>query len=143
MWSGQPIDITMNYDVAGIGGTQNQRPNVIADARGPQTTEEWFNRDAFARPANGTFGNLGRNALRGPGVNKWDLAMLKNFRVTERANLQFRGEMFNAFNHPSFATMGRTLTTTATGVNPAAGNFGIITDTRDARVVQFALKLTF
>ena len=57
------------------------------------TTEAWFNREAFARPANGTFGNLGRNALRGPGVNKWDLALFKSFR--------FRGEMFNAFRWPA------------------------------------------
>jgi hypothetical protein len=143
MWSGQPLDVTMSYDVAGIGGTQNQRPDVIADARGPRTPEAWFNREAFARPANGTFGNLGRNALRGPGVNKWDLALFKNFRVREGKNLQFRGELFNAFNHPSFTTVGRTLTTTATGVNPLASNFAVVTDTRDARVVQFALKLTF
>jgi opacity protein-like surface antigen len=143
MWSGQPLDVTMSYDVAGIGGTQNQRPDVIADAKGTRTPEAWFNREAFARPANGTFGNLGRNALRGPGVNKWDLALLKNFRVREGKNLQFRGEMFNAFNHPSFTTVGRTLNTTATGVNPLASNFAVVTDTRDARVVQFALKLTF
>jgi hypothetical protein len=143
MWSGQPMDVTMSYDVAGIGGTQNQRPDVIADARGPRTTEAWFNREAFARPANGTFGNLGRNALRGPGVNKWDLALFKNFRVREGKNLQFRGELFNAFNHPSFTSVGRTLNTTATGVNPLASNFAVVTDTRDARVVQFALKLTF
>ena len=64
-------------------------------------------------------------------------------RVREGKNLQFRGELFNAFNHPSFTTVGRTLNTTATGVNPLASNFGVVTDTRDARVVQFALKLTF
>ncbi|MCX6634424.1 MAG: hypothetical protein NT090_04940 [Acidobacteria bacterium] len=143
MWSGQPPDVTMNLDAAGVEGTQNQRPDVIADAKGPRATEAWFNRDAFARPANGKFGNLGRNALRGPGVHKWDLAMFKNFRVGESRNLQFRGEMFNAFNHPSFSAVGRTLNTNANGVNTLANNFAVVTDTRDARVVQFALKLTF
>ncbi len=143
MWYGVPLDVTMSYDVAGIGGTQNQRPNVSSNARGPRVTEQWFNREAFARPVNGTFGNLGRNALRGPGVHKWDLAWFKNFPVRERKNLQFRAEMFNAFNHPSFTSVGRTLNTTATGINPLAGNFAVVTDTRDARVVQFALKLTF
>jgi len=143
MWSGYPLDAVMNYDVAGIGGTQNQRPNAIADAQGPRTTDQWFNRNAFARPANGTFGNLGRNALRGPGVNKWDIALFKNFKVSEGKNVQFRGEMFNAFNHPSFITVGRTLSTTATAINPLASNFAVVTDTRDARVVQFGLKLTF
>jgi preprotein translocase subunit SecF len=64
-------------------------------------------------------------------------------RVREGKNVQFRGEMFNAFNRPSFTTFGRTLNTTATVVNPPAGNFAVVTDTREARVVQFALKLTF
>jgi hypothetical protein len=143
MWSGLPLDVVMNYDVAGLGGNRQQRPDLVADAKGPRTTSQWFNRDAFARPANGTFGNLGRNALRGPGVNKWDLAMFKNFKLSERKTLQFRGEFFNAFNHPSFSSVGVSLTTTATGINPLGGNFGVVTDTRDARVMQLGLKLTF
>jgi hypothetical protein len=81
-------------------------------------------------------------AERGSGVNKWDFALFKNCQVREGKNVQFRGEMFNAFNHPSFTTVGRTLNTTATGVNPLASNFGVVTDTRDAQAVQFALKLT-
>lgn len=143
MWTGRPLDIVMNHDVAGIGAVQGQRPNAAGDVKGPRTPEMWFNRDAFARPANGTFGNLGRNVVEGPGVNKWDIAMFKYFRLREGMNLQFRGELFNAFNHPSFNTVGRTLPTTATGINPAGQNFAVVTDTRDARVVQFALKLTF
>jgi hypothetical protein len=57
--------------------------------------------------------------------------------------MQFRSEFFNAFNHPSFTTIGTSLTTTSTGVNPNANNFGVVTGTRDARVIQFALKLNF
>ena len=142
--SGKPFDVTMSSDVAGIGGTQNQRPDVVGNSKGPRTIEDWFNRYAFARPATGTFGNMGRNSLRGPGINKWDLAAFKNFTIREgKLRWQFRAEMFNAFNHPSFTTLGTALTTSATGVDPLANNFATITATRDARVVQFALKMNF
>jgi hypothetical protein len=142
-WSGRPFDVALSQDVAGIGATQNQRPDVIADTRGPRTVEEWFNRAAFARPATGTFGNMGRNSLRGPGDNKWDLSLFKNFVLREGVRMQFRSEFFNAFNHPSFTTIGTSLTTTSMGVNPNVNNFGVVTGTRDARVIQFALKLNF
>ena len=143
MWSGRPFDVVMSQDVAGIGATQNQRPDVIADTRGPRTIEEWFNREAFARPASGTFGNMGRNSIIGPGVDKWDLALFKNFQVTERWKLQFRGEFFNALNHPSFNALGTSLNTTAARVNPTVNSFAVITGSRDARVAQVALKLYY
>ncbi len=143
IWSGRPFDVVMSQDVAGIGGTQNQRPDVVGNPNGPRTVEEFFNRAAFARPKSGTFGNMGRNSLRGPGVNKWDMSLFKNFRVTEQVKLQFRSEFFNVFNHPSFSTIGTSLTTTTAGVNPALNNFAVVTGTRDARVLQFALKLSF
>jgi Carboxypeptidase regulatory-like domain/TonB-dependent Receptor Plug Domain len=143
VWTGTPFDVIMSSDVAGIGSVENQRPNVIADTRGPRTAEEWFNRDAFARPKTGTFGNMGRNSLRGPGVNKWDMALFKNFRVAERSQLQFRGEFFNILNHPSFTTVGMSLNTTAAAVNPTLNSFAVVTGTRDARVMQVALKVYF
>jgi hypothetical protein len=143
MWSGMPFDVVLSQDVAGIGAVQNQRPNIISNTKGSRTTGQWFNTAAFGRPADGTFGNMGRNSLRLPGVNKWDLAATKNFMFSESARLQFRAEFFNAFNHPSLSAVGSTLSTTATGVNPASGNFGVVTDSRDARVIQFALKLAF
>jgi len=143
MWTGQPFDVLMSSDVAGIGATENQRPNVIADTKGPRTVEEWFNINAFARPKTGTFGNMGRNSLRGPGLNKWDFALFKNFKLRESLRLQFRGEFFNAFNHPSFTTIGASLNTTTTAVNPTINSFGVVTDTRDSRVMQLALKVNF
>ncbi len=143
MWTGQPFDVTMSADVAQIGAVQNQRPDVIADSKGPKTVEQWFNRSAFARPKTGTFGNMGRNSLRYPGVNKWDLALFKNFLLGEGKSLQFRGEFFNVFNHPSFTTVGLTLNTSGTTVNPLLNSFGVVTGTRDARVAQVALKIYF
>ena len=142
-WTGRPADVVMSSDVAQIGAVQNQRPDVIAGTKGPKTVEEWFNRNAFARPATGTFGNMGRNSLRMPGVNKWDLALFKNFQIAERKRLQFRGEFFNAFNHPNFTTVGLSLNTTASGVNPLLNSFAVVTGTRDARVAQIALKFYF
>jgi len=143
MWSGRPFDVVLSADVAQIGAVQNQRPDVIADTKGPKTVEEWFNRDAFARPKTGTFGNMGRNSLVGPGVNKWDLALFKSFAIGEGRRMQFRGEFFNAFNHPNFTTVGATLNTSSTTVNPLVNSFAVVTGTRDARVAQVALKLYF
>ena len=106
MFSGKPFDVALSQDVARTGVVQGQRPDIVAPTKGPRTAEEWFNRSAFARPASGAFGNMGRNSLRGPGVNKWDLSMFKNFVLGEGRQLQFRSEFFNAWNHPSFSTRG-------------------------------------
>jgi len=62
-----------------------------------------FNINAFSLPAPGTFGNLGRNALRGPGFAQVDFSVFKNTRLTETQSLQFRAEIFNLFNHANFA----------------------------------------
>ena len=143
MWTGTPFDVVMSSDVAGIGAVENQRPDVIADTKGLRTFNQWFNVNAFARPKTGTFGNMGRNSLRGAGVNKMDLALFKSFSLTEGAKLQFRSEAFNAFNHPTFTTIGTSLNTTVMAVNPGLNSFGVVTGTRDSRVIQLALKLTF
>jgi len=118
--TGAPFDVTMSQDVANIGAAQNQRPNLIGSTKGPRTVEQWFNTRAFARPESGTFGNLGRNTLRRPGLNRWDASVMKSFYFGERRRYwQFRAELFNAPNHPSFTTVGTTLTTTTAGVEPA------------------------
>jgi Carboxypeptidase regulatory-like domain len=144
LWTGTPFDVTMTQDVAGVGPNQNQRPDVIADTNGPGTADQYFNINAFARPKTGTFGNMGRNSMRRQGVNKWDLALYKNFALREGLKLQFRAEAFNAFNHPVFKEFGAEINTTAAGVNPKGDRtFGAVTATRDTRVLQFALKLNF
>lgn len=84
-----------------------------------------------------------RNSLRGPGLRKVDLALFKNFRIHARLRAQFRMEAFNAFNTPIFNSVGRSLTTTTTGVHPALGSFEVVTGTADARVLQLAMKVTF
>lgn len=85
-----------------------------------------------------TFGNSGRNTVRGPGINNVDLSLFKNIKFTERTNLQFRTEFFNAFNHTQFLISGNS--NTAFGFTDT---FGQVTQTRDPRIIQFALKLSF
>jgi hypothetical protein len=85
-------------------------------------------------PASAPFGNLGRNAFRAPGLEQWDLAVNKRFRITERAALQFRSEFFNVLNHTNLGLPNQVSTSAA---------FGTIRTTYPARQVQFALKLMF
>ena len=87
----------------------------------------------FAQPASGKFGNLGRNVVRGPGVNNWDLSLFKSFPLGwESGKLEFRSEFYNAFNHTQWD-----------GVITSFGStgFGSVTSARDARVIQMGLKL--
>ena len=101
-----------------------------------QWLTQYFNPGAFQPNAPGTFGNSPKNVLRGPGIDTADAALIKNWSVQERYNLQFRFELFNAFNHPSFANPVTNLT---------AGNVGAITSIGSIppRVGQAALKFTF
>lgn len=85
-----------------------------------------------------TYGNSGRNSVRGPGINNIDLSLLKNFKFGERLAMQFRSEFFNAFNHTQFVIPGNS--NTAFGFT---GTFGQATQARDPRIIQFALKASF
>ena len=90
---------------------------------------------AFALPAPYTYGNAGRNILRGPGLYTVDFSIFKVFPIRERFKLQLRAEAFNLFNTPQFSNPNATFNT---------ANFGNITSTSaDNREVQFALKLNF
>jgi len=74
----------------------------------------------------------------GPGINNVDLSIFKNFKFNERSSLEFRIEFFNAFNHTQFLLSGNS--STVFGFNPS---FGRLTQARDLRIIQFALKLSF
>jgi hypothetical protein len=95
---------------------------------------DFLNRNSFALPPVGTFGNVGKDALVGPGSFTWDMGIFKNFPIRERYRLQFRAEFFNAFNHANFANP-------SSSVN--AGAFGSITSAADPRIGQMALKFVF
>ena len=101
----------------------------------PQSVTEWFNTACFSLPPSGTFGDAGRNILTAPGLVTLDAAIARVFTITERMHLQFRGEAFNAANHPNFQQPN------ATQNSPS---FGKITATSvDNREIQLAMKLIF
>ena len=140
--SGRPFTVALlsEIDNSGTGRSilgfgANDRPNVVGNPElSDPTTLQWFNTAAFAFPAPGTFGNSGRNILEGPGFQNVNMSLLKNTRLTERFNLQFRAEAFNLFNHPNFNLPDNFL---------GSPTFGRITSARDPRHIQFALKLLF
>ena len=105
----------------------------------------YFNTAAFTKATPGTFGNSGRNVLQGPGVNNADMGLDKNFPFKERYRIQFRWEMFNAFNRAEFdppntsvtsGSFGRITSTKGSGAGYEQGLFGY-----PPRVMQAALKL--
>ena len=134
--SGQPFTPTINFDNANANGG-SQRPNVVGHTSGPKTLNEYFNTSAFAVPAPYTYGNAGRNSLRGPGYTDVDFSLFRNFKFLEHYNAQFRAESFNLFNHPNFANPDATL---------EDSNFGKITSINGSsspRELQLAGTFTF
>jgi hypothetical protein len=146
--SGQPLSrISVLSD--------NFRRGTFADLVGdPRAGEQfvngvpyWFNPDAFAPPAAGTFGNSGRAPFRQPGRHQWDLNFSKNFYPTETMRLQFRAEFINAFDQrqwlsdPNVGGLDNTCTVSTTTCNPAGDRFGQILSTRAPREIQLGLKL--
>ena len=103
---GFPLTITA-ADVGGLNDTfGTNRANLVGDPNsGERTVTQWFNTAAFAQPAAGALGTLGRNTERGPGVNNLDLAAVQELRSRHGVRLQFRLESFNAFNHTQFGNV--------------------------------------
>ncbi len=150
--SGTPFNITTGTDTSGTG-VRADRPDLVGDPYAgvvqPTTTPlslRWFNPAAFAAPAAGTFGNLARNALHGPGFKTVDASLFKTTKLTGNASVQLRLEVFNLFNTINWANPGAVLGTSTT--------FGLITNTRNAnnapgigagepRNVQLAVKFIF
>jgi hypothetical protein len=101
---------------------------------------QWFNPNAFMLPAPGTYGNLGRGVLTGPGLAELDLSLFKNIALTERLKLQIRSEFFNALNHANFGTPNAIV---FSGFQTSS-TAGLITSTATtSRQIQFGVKLTF
>jgi hypothetical protein len=133
--TGQPDTVTLPYDNPNVGEGA-KLPNLLRNPNnGPKTVEEFFDTSAFEAPAPFTFGNEGIGVVTGPGINNFDLSIIKNTKIKERMNLQFRCEFFNAANH---LIMGDPVGDFGTPL------FGQVTSTRlDNREIQFALRLQF
>ena len=133
--SGQPLTVTLPFDNPNVGEGA-KLPNLLHDPNhGPKTVDQFFDTSAFAVPPPFSFGNEGIGSVYGPSLTDMDLSLIKNTNISERVNLQFRFEAFNALNHP---LLGAPNTTFGTPL------FGQVTGTRlDNREIQFALRLIF
>jgi hypothetical protein len=144
--SGFPFTPQLGFNPSNDGDTRNPvRPSWNPAFRGPVILggpNQYFNPAAFAVPANGTDGNVGRDTLIGPGTATVDFSVLKNTTITERVKLQFRAEFFNLLNRANFSTPNTVVFSAAnSGPSPTAG---VITATSGtSRQIQFGLKLLF
>lgn len=131
------VDLTGGGD--GIRMVMNGNPNLTS---GDRTFNRWFNTGAFLRPAKGTIGNMQRNALYKPGTNNFDLTFLKVIPVKDKAKVQLRWEMYNAFNHTQFSNFNSTAQFDAAG-NQTNATLGQLTSTGSARVMQGSIRFLF
>jgi outer membrane receptor protein involved in Fe transport len=134
-------DVSLQGTAPEISGFSSNRPNVIGNPNsGPRTAAEWFNVSAFQAITQNPnspvqqFGDEGRNAVEGPGYVNWDVSALKNIRLTESKELQFRGELFNVLNHTNFQLPVSDI---------ESPTFGQIQSDVSPRVIQVALKFLF
>src|SRR5206468_5646082 len=148
--SGFPITPQVGSNRSGTGDTGRlpDRPSLNPDFKGNpilgvdefKKTGRYFDPNAFLLPLAGTFGNVSRGSLRGPGAFNVDTSLFKRVALREGLNLQFRAEFFNILNHANFDTPNP-IVFSDTGPNASAG---VITETANReRQIQFALKLLF
>ncbi len=149
--TGLPVNVVLNRansalpDQFSVSGSE--RPDLVPGVSlippGGQTPEDWINAAAFAAPAAGTFGNAGRNLVRGPGLWQADMALSKTFALAERVRLQCRAEAFNLFNRAQYGQPQASLSSPlsfgaiTTPVNSGATGSGT------PRQFQLALRLSF
>jgi hypothetical protein len=134
--TGYPFSVLWLSDRSQTGSTL-QRPDVEGDPNLPRDQRsplQWFKTSVFTPNPVGTFGNSGRDIIRGAGFATMDFSLLKNTRLTERFNLQFRAELFNVLNHTNFGPPGNFID---------GPNFGVVTSSSAAREIQFAVKLLY
>ncbi len=135
--TGFPVTLSENDDASLCGCDGADVPNYngqkihYLDPRKPGNL--YFDPAPFSAESLGQTGNAKRRFFHGPGINNWDLALHKSTLIGERAAVEFRAELFNAFNHAQFTNP----------VGEINGSFGQVTGARDGRIGQVALKLSF
>lgn len=137
MTSGQPFSITVTGDFANTGNTNQDRGDRIGDPYlANRTRQKWFNTAAYTTPTLYTYGNSGRNELRGQVYHNLDASVFKRVEIDDKRRLEFRLEAFNALNHLVLGTPGTNVSTPA--------SFGIVSSSRSsARQVQVAVKFVY
>lgn len=145
--TGRPLTITASRGVNDLpdGNNSSQRADRVPGVPlypENKTAAQWFNPAAFTVPARGTWGNAGRNNVRGPGLLQVDLALQKRFEIAGSRNVEFRIEAFNAFNRVNLGNPGTAVT--------SPSSFGVITGplnrgygTGTARQLQFMFRFNF
>jgi outer membrane receptor protein involved in Fe transport len=128
--SGRPFTVT-NSSLEGATWV----PNLVGDPEGQQTVDNWFNVAAFQRAPAGTFGNAGRNPLRGPGYATFDVSLQRRIRITDRFAASVRWDVFNLFDRANFGNPNADITGSTAGT--------ITTLAGDPRVMQFSIRLHF
>jgi Carboxypeptidase regulatory-like domain/TonB-dependent Receptor Plug Domain len=130
--SGLSLTPGLSVPSQGLGA----RPDVVlgTPVAGPKTVAQWFNTKAFQAPAAGYFGNAGTGIIRGPGLVNFDMAVYKNFAITEKQRIQFRAEFFNIFNHTNFTSISTTF---------GSATFGQVTAAADPRIMELVLRYQF
>ena len=145
--TGAPLTVLVNRAAANVpsGQTQSQRAQYVGgvDPYLPNRNENgWLNPAAFVAPANGTYGNAGRNGFRAPGLWQMDIGLAKKIRITERMNLDFRAEAFNLFNRAQFGSPVNNIVNPTFGRILQTANDGS-TGNGTPRNLQFMLRLNF
>ena len=128
--SGRPVTVTQGS----LEGA-TWMPNLTGDPKGSETVESWFNLGAFQRVPAGTFGNAGRNIVRGPGYMTFDMSLQRRIALTQRSGVTLRWDVFNMFDRANLGNPNADITgATAGTISTLAG---------DPRVMQFALRVDF
>jgi hypothetical protein len=152
-FGGRPINIQTGFTFpsrSGLGGIVGDRPNYSnAPGCNPDRVlgdpNRWFDPSCYVLQQPGTLGNVPRHSIRGPNFFNTDFAVLKNTKVSEKLDIQFRAEFFNATNHPNFQAPNSYTLFTGTAANPAPNpNVGrILATANSSRQIQFGLKFIF
>lgn len=136
--SGRPFTIlAADSDNSGTGENADRPDRVVGIDPRPadQGPDNWIDPAAFSTPSPGTFGNVGRNTMRGPSLAVLDVAVVRSLGLGEGQRLQFRGEFFNFANHPNFGLPAREF---------GGANFGVISSTvTTERQLQLSLRYEF
>ena len=131
-----PIELITGVNTLGTAGAVGQRPNYTGAPLYLNTGDptQHLNPAAFATPAAGQLGTLGKGSVRGKPITNIDFSMGKNWRFRERYKFQFRAEFFNIFNHPNFVGFDTDLRN---------GTFGRLTTVQSSREIQLGIKFIF
>lgn len=148
--TGLPVQISAPDDrslrgstsISPVGGSTDEpnfTPGSIYADRDPRDRQPYFNTSLFSQQPLGGQGTSPRRFFHGPGLNNWNLSLLKDLKFTESKSLEFRAEFFNVFNHAQFYGIG----VVDGNFNDGAGSFGMVNRAADPRIGQLGIKFTF